>query len=237
MIRSTGRARALVESTAVTVRMICFDVGETLVDETEVWGSWADRLGVPRLTFFAALGAVIERGGDHLEVFEAVRPGFDLAAALEAADHDPDGPGRFGVADLHPDVRPAFEGLRDAGYRLAVAGNQPARAEEVLREADLPVDFVASSASWGVAKPARAFFERLSSEAGLAPGEIAHVGDRVDNDVVPAADAGLVSVFIRRGPWGVIQASKPGVERAALRIESLADLAGALAVLVAEGRP
>jgi HAD superfamily hydrolase (TIGR01662 family) len=208
--------------------MVCFDVGETLVDETEVWGSWADRLHVPRLTFFAALGAVIERGRDHLEVFEAVRPGFDLDAALEAAEHDPDGPGRFGVRDLYPDVRPAFEALRAAGYRLAVAGNQPARAEAVVKDADMPVEFVASSASWGVQKPSRAFFDRLASEAGLPPGEIVYVGDRVDNDVVPAAEAGLVSVFIRRGPWGVIQAGWPGVERAALRIESLNDLAGAL---------
>ncbi len=217
----------------MVVRMVCFDVGETLVDETEVWGSWADRLEVPRLTFFAALGAVIERGGDHLEVFEVVRPGFDLAAALEAAEHDPDGPGRFGIQDLHPDVRPAFEALRASGYRLAVAGNQPARAEAALLEADLPVEFVASSASWGLQKPSRAFFDRLAEEAGLPPGQIAHVGDRVDNDVVPAADAGFVSVFIRRGPWGVIQASRPGVARAALRIESLDDLPDALSRLPA----
>jgi FMN phosphatase YigB (HAD superfamily) len=87
---------------------------------------------------------------------------------------------------------------------------------------------VASSARWGVEKPSRAFFDRLAEEAGLPAGEIAYVGDRVDNDVVPAADAGLVSVFIRRGPWGVIQASMPGVERATLRIEALTDLLSAL---------
>jgi FMN phosphatase YigB (HAD superfamily) len=208
--------------------MVCFDIGETLVDETEVWGSWADRLEVPRLTFFAALGAVIDREGDHLEVFEMVRPGFDLAAALEAAQHDPDGPGRFGVRDLYPDVAPAFDELREAGFRLAIAGNQPERAEFVLRDAGLPVEFVASSASWGVEKPSPAFFARLTAEAGLQPEAIAYVGDRVDNDVVPAADAGLVSVFIRRGPWGVVQSSRSGVERAALRIESLTDLPSAL---------
>ncbi len=211
--------------------MVCFDVGETLVDETGVWGSWADLLGVPRLTFFAALGAVIERGGHHLEAFEVVRPGFDVAAAIEAAEHDPDGPGRFTVADLYADVEPAFRVLAEAGYRLAIAGNQPERAEAVLAEAGLPVEFVASSARWRVEKPSTAFFDRLAQEAKLTPGEIAHVGDRVDNDVVPAADAGLVSVFIRRGPWGVIQASRPGVERAAIRIESLNELAEGLAAL------
>ena len=67
------------------VRAVVFDVGETLVDETRVWGQWADWLGVPRLTFFAALGAIIERGGSHREVFELFQPGIDVAA--EAARH------------------------------------------------------------------------------------------------------------------------------------------------------
>lgn len=62
----------------MTVRAVVFDVGETLVDETRAWGLWADWLGVPGLTFFAALGAVIARGGHHREVFELFRSGIDL---------------------------------------------------------------------------------------------------------------------------------------------------------------
>ena len=38
---------------------------------------------MPRLTFFAALGAVIARGGDHREVFNQFRPGIDLRAEAE----------------------------------------------------------------------------------------------------------------------------------------------------------
>ena len=44
-------------------RWVVFDVGETLVDETRVWSTWADVVGIPRLTFMAVLGAVIARGG------------------------------------------------------------------------------------------------------------------------------------------------------------------------------
>src|SRR5439155_24227538 len=86
-------------SGAVAVRLVCFDIGETLVDETEVWGSWADSLAISRLTFFAALGAVIERGGHHLEVFGMLRPGFDVTAALEAAALDDEGRGQVGVSE------------------------------------------------------------------------------------------------------------------------------------------
>ena len=52
-----------------TDRWVCLDVGETLIDETRIWSVWADELGVPRLTFMAALGAVIERGEEHRDVF------------------------------------------------------------------------------------------------------------------------------------------------------------------------
>ena len=37
------------------------------------------------------------------------------------------------------------------------------------------------------------------------PHAVAYVGDRVDNDVRPARAAGLRAVWIRRGPWGVLQ--------------------------------
>jgi FMN phosphatase YigB (HAD superfamily) len=44
------------------IRAVFFDVGETLIDESRDWGGWADYLGISRLSFFAALGATIERG-------------------------------------------------------------------------------------------------------------------------------------------------------------------------------
>jgi hypothetical protein len=43
---------------------VVFDVGETLVDETREYGTWADWLGVPRHTFSAVFGAVIALGMD-----------------------------------------------------------------------------------------------------------------------------------------------------------------------------
>ena len=49
----------------MAIELVAFDVGEVLVDETRQWGEWADRLGVSRLTFAAALGAVIAAGRHH----------------------------------------------------------------------------------------------------------------------------------------------------------------------------
>ena len=63
----------------------------------------------------------------------------------------------------------------------------------------------------------------------VAPGQIAYVGDRLDNDVLPAVELGMIGIFVRRGPWGVIHATWPEVARANLRLESLEELPAALA--------
>ncbi|MEJ7653258.1 MAG: HAD family hydrolase [Chloroflexia bacterium] len=210
------------------VSTVFFDVGETLIDETRQWGEWADWLGVTRLTFFALLGAVIERGGSHRDVFELVRPGFDLAAetARRAAAGCPYG---FDASDLYDDAAPCLRSLRDAGMRVGLAGNQPESAERALAEMGLAADVIATSQGWGVEKPSPEFFARVAAEAGVPPSEIAYVGDRVDNDVAPARAAGMVAVFIRRGPWGYLHAARPEAALAHVRLQSLAELPAALA--------
>ena len=197
------------------VRAVVFDVGETLVDETRLWGSIADAVGLPRLTVFGVIGGVIERGGHHREVFALLdreRVGWP---ALEARD-------------FYPDALPCLEGLRAAGYRVGVAANQPATTEAFMRESGVELDFVTTSAGWGVEKPAPEFFANVAREAGVRADEIAYVGDRVDNDVLPANRAGMVSVFLRRGPWGYLHATWPGAAEARIRIDSLAELPEAL---------
>ena len=62
----------------------------------------------------------------------------------------------------------------------------------------------------------------------VRPAEIAYVGDRVDNDVVPAATAGMVAVFLRRGPWALLHARRPEASVARLTIDSLDELPEAL---------
>ena len=93
-----------------------------------------------------------------------------------------------------------------------------------------PRDFVATSADWGVGKAAPIFFTTLASpSSGMEPGEIAYVGDRVDNDIVPAADAGMFTVHLRRGPWGIVQAAWPEASAAS---SSAADLAQATTAIL-----
>jgi HAD superfamily hydrolase (TIGR01509 family) len=217
-------------SPAGRVAAVVFDVGETLVDETRAWEGWADWLDVPRLTFLGLLGAVIARGDHHRAVFELVRPGFDYQAALAARDAAGQ-PHGFDARDLYPDARGCLAELRRRGYQIGVVGNQPRLSEPALREAALPCDWLGSSERWGLHKPDPRFFARVVEETGLSPDRVAYVGDRLDNDVLPALEAGLVGIFLRRGPWGYLHAERPEVARAQLRLDGLAGLPDALDAL------
>ena len=218
------------------IRAVVFDVGECLVDESREYGTWADWLGVPRHTFSAMFGAVIARGLDYRETFQIFAPGFDLAKQREARAAA-GRPESYGEDDLYLDVRPALSRLREAGVWLGVAGNQTVRSGAILRSLGLPVDLIATSDDWGVEKPDPAFFERIAQETPCCADEIVYVGDRLDNDIRPAAAAGLRTALIRRGPWGVIQQHDPDAERIpTMRLERLTELTGLIAHLNATSR-
>lgn len=212
------------------IRAVCFDVGETLIDETRHWGEWADFLGVPRLTLFTALGVTMERGQSLRRVFEIFRPDLDFAnvrkmRAAQGYIYD------FHHSDLYADAIPCLAALKSRGFKVLIAGNQPIEAAAALARLQLPADVIATSGGWGVAKPDPAFFQRVIDAAGEPPEFIAYVGDRMDNDVLPARAAGMVAVMLRRGPWGWMHAERPDIGKAHLLLPDLASLPDALATL------
>jgi HAD superfamily hydrolase (TIGR01509 family) len=193
----------------VALKAVVFDVGETLFDETGIWQRAADAAGVPRFTVMGILGGLAARGERHSKVWELL--GVEHPASMFEAD------------ELYLDALPCISALRSSGLRVGAVGNTPEAVEEFLRR---HVDFVGSSARWGVEKPAHSFFERVAEVAGVGPDEIAYVGDRVDNDVEPALAAGMVAVHVRRGPWGYLHDPPPK----AISIRSLDELPEALGV-------
>jgi len=173
----------------VAVTAFVFDVGETLIDERRHWQEVADAAGVSHEAMRSALSDVARRGVHHREAFAIL------------GVEDPDVPVDWQASDLYPDAVHCLARLREAGYVVGVAANQPLSAEDFLRRL-FPFDLIGMSATWGVEKPAAEFFERIAAGVPGKRGSVAYVGDRVDNDVIPALRAGMTAVHIRRGPWG-----------------------------------
>jgi HAD superfamily hydrolase (TIGR01549 family) len=199
-------------------RWVCLDVGETLIDETRVWTVWAQVLGITPLTLMAGLGAAIV-AGDHRGVAE-------ILGRTDWHDFQPEFERRYGGfqdADLYPDARGAITSLAANGYRVAVLANQPSPRTAELRALGINPEVMAMSEELGVHKPDPAFFVRSMEMLGSPdPTAVAYVGDRLDNDVRPAAAAGLRAVWLRRGPWAALTTDEP--TDADLVVDSLTEL-------------
>lgn len=208
--------------------MVAFDIGETLLNDTRYWAGWAHWLQVPAHTVSALVGAVVAQGRDNADALRLIRPDLDIAAAHAAREAAGCGE-ELDESDLYGDVRPALTKLRLAGFRVVVAGNQSAKAGQLLRALDLPADVIATSGEWGTPKPSPSFFTRVIEAAGCAPDQVVHVGDHPHHDLYPARAAGLRTAHLRRGPWGRLWAEHPDViAQADWRVDSLMALAHAL---------
>jgi len=205
------------------LKAIYFDVGETLIDETRLMRIWADTLGVGHDEFMAALDEVIFNNEPIRRVFEQLRPGFDVAAAR--AQRRRDGSDFFIEArDLYADARPCLAALKQQNLFVGIAGNQPPTAKATLVSFDLDADLITTSAELGVDKPKAEFFTKILDLAGLKAEDTAYVGDRVDNDVLPAKAAGMTSIFLERGPFGRVHARRGDATEADIHVKSLAEL-------------
>ena len=203
----------------MALKAVVFDVGETLVDEERWWRRLADREGLQPHVVWAALGVTIARGEEHEALWGHL--------GIEQPPHwwhDT----TYSLDDLYPDALDCLRRVRELGLRVGIVGNQTAALEAWVRASALPADVISSSASLGARKPDPAFFEKVVELVECRAEEVAYVGDRVDNDVLPAAQAGLVAVHVRRGPWGRLQSTPP---EAALGLDNLESLPQALASL------
>jgi HAD superfamily hydrolase (TIGR01662 family) len=202
----------------VALKAVVFDVGETLVDEERWWRRIADRADLQPHVLWAALGVTIARGEEHHALWSHL--GIDQPPGWYETP--------YSLEDLYPDAWTCMGRVSELGYRVGIVGNQTETLERWAREAELPADVISSSASLGVRKPDPAFFAKVVELVDCVPEEVAYVGDRVDNDVLPAARAGLVAIHVRRGPWGRLQRTPP---EATLGLDDLSSLPDALASL------
>ena len=87
-------------------------------------------------------------------------------------------------------------------YRLGILANQPPECRRSLERRGLLryFDVVAISEECGLFKPDTRFYEWAVREAGTVPAACVMIGDRIDNDILPAQAIGMQTVWVRRPP-------------------------------------
>jgi 2-haloacid dehalogenase len=129
----------------------------------------------------------------------------------------------YALADSLPswpvfrDVPGALAELRGRGWRLAVLSNtDPDLLSSSLAAIGVPFDLAITAAEAGSYKPAHGHWKRFRAESDADPARHVHVGASPYHDVAPAAELGLVAVWINR----------LGEESELPRAAELPDLAG-----------
>jgi len=105
---------------------------------------------------------------------------------------------------LFPDVRPALQRLRNAGYRLGIVSNFDSRLDQILVELGIARYFerVVVSSRAGAAKPDPAIFLSALAAFGVTPDHACHVGDTPREDIFGAKAAGVEGILLdRRGEY------------------------------------
>ena len=105
--------------------------------------------------------------------------------------------------EVLPNVREGLEALKARGYHLGVVSNFDSSLTPTLRAHDLSCyfDFTVTSESAGAAKPEPAIFHRALGEfdlGPLSPGDVAHVGDEVENDYFAPRSLGMTAFLVDR---------------------------------------
>lgn len=174
------------------VKWIFFDVGSTLVDETEAYNHRIrEAIAGTDITF---------------EQFQEKRRGFakqNLKSDLEALKFFALSKPAWHREDEvpYPEAEGILKYLKDLGYKIGVIANQSPGTAERLEQWKLLqyIDVVAASAELGMAKPDPAMFHKAMELAGCVPSEAVMIGDRLDNDIVPAKKLSMRTVWIKQG--------------------------------------
>jgi HAD superfamily hydrolase (TIGR01549 family) len=208
-------------------RWVFFDLGWTLVDETD---AHLERFGRLR-----SLGPPYSgvHDAEYLDLCEAHSTHFAPSPFL-ATLRTLDPAGWESAKDhatyshvwerLYPEVRELLSRLRES-FRLGVIANQAAGTLDRLEEFGILEAFsvVVSSAEAGFQKPDPRIFAHALDLAGCAAADATMVGDRLDNDIRPANATGWRTIRVLQG-FARRQAPRSETERPDETIASIGDL-------------
>ena len=174
-----------------TSQWLFFDVGSTLVNENKAYES---RIKT----------AITGKDISYQEFYDKMLSYFrkNKKGDLEALSfYGLERPAwRTELETLYPQTKEILEQLGQE-YKLGIIANQLPGLEERLKDFGILDHFSAifSSADLGLAKPDPAIFRLALQKTNCLPHQAIMIGDRLDNDIVPAKRIGMKTIWIKQG--------------------------------------
>lgn len=203
------------------MKVLFFDVGYTLVNEDTVWEARcrdqaktkeAKKLGLSEADIYHEIEiASISRKPQFRTLID--KYGFKEVA-----------PYRTELETLYNEAPAVIKALSQK-YELGIIANQLDGLKERLQAFDLLQYFKYIISSWDVKimKPDIRIFEYVLDKTNCAPQETCMIGDRLDNDILPAKSLGMKTVWIKQG-FGALQKPLSKAEEPDYTINKLSEL-------------
>ncbi len=174
------------------IKWIFFDVGSTLVDETKAYDHRAlDMIKGTNISFDEFDKKRVELSKQGFDGNSAVIKYFKLSKTpWHSEDEMP-----------YCDALETLEFLNSHGYNLGIIANQNLGLEQRLNTWGLLKYFkiIVCSSEVGISKPNKLIFKKALELSRCLPEESVMVGDRIDNDIIPAKSIGMNTIFIKKG--------------------------------------
>lgn len=175
------------------VEWLFFDIGNTLFDEQRAFEHRIREMAqMARVEYEWLYGEAVALYGQHQK--------GDLALARRLGIELP----KWHREDESP-YEDAEECLRTLSkkYKIGIIANQSPGTAGRLEEYGLLryIDLVTASAEEGVSKPDSRIFQIALEKSDSMPARAVMIGDRVDNDIIPAKALGMHTIWLRRGIW------------------------------------
>lgn len=193
------------------VTTLLFDVGGPL-DTEEAWERAVDRLlpeavrrqgiDVSPQDYAAACAWAVDSFAPNL--YQAVAWKLcdgDVFAAHRAWALFTAGMSMYAGGEARPGMVELLAALRASGFRLGIVANQPLTLPAKLARLGMAglFDSADGSAALGLHKPDPRLFLAVCDRLGALAADCLMVGDRIDNDVVPARLLGMRTIRFRCG--------------------------------------
>ncbi|HEM3599541.1 TPA: HAD family hydrolase [Streptococcus suis] len=180
------------------IEWIFFDLGSTLLDEEAAYGYYIDKC-VKKLE---SLDIEVSSDSYKKKMVEYAHKSLDPIRATWQyfAPIEPRPLWTNEGVSLYPETIDVLEKLSQ-NYRLGVIANQSSSIRELLKEWGIESHFqlIILSEEVGLSKPDTTIFTLALQKANIPADRVVYVGDRYDNDILPAKSLGMWTVRILTG--------------------------------------
>ena len=196
-------------------KWIFFDIGSTLVDESVAYRNRIKRtIANTEISYDEFYQRMVEISKYNQNAYNKVLEEYGLKKAPWNSEDE----------FVYPEAENCLSEL-SKHYKIGIIANQELGSEQRLEKLGLLkyIDLVIASAEEGVAKPDLRIFQIALDRANCKPEEAIMVGDRIDNDIVPANKIGMKTVWIKQG-FGGLSEPKEAIEQSDCIINNLNEL-------------